>query len=85
MIEDSFEYKTESQDFLYQIDKHVTCEIPADDQILKQLVEDLQKHKCTNTCKKKGPNCRFGFPRLPSSKTLVTEIEVPSLGRIFKL
>ena len=31
-----------------------------------------QSHKCTKTCRKKGPDCRFGFPRMPSNKTLVS-------------
>ena len=32
----------------------------------------MQSHKCSKTCKKKGPQCRFGFPRLPSNKTLIS-------------
>ena len=50
MYDDTFEYKTEDIGFLDYIDQHVTCEIPNQDQELKKLVEDLQKHKCTNTC-----------------------------------
>ena len=73
MNEETFEYKTDNIEFLDHIDQHVTCQIPNNDPKLKKLVEDLQKHKCTHTCKKKGPDCRFGFPRLPSNRTLVTE------------
>ena len=32
-----------------------------------------QTHTCTKTCRKKGPECRFGFPRLPSNKILITD------------
>ena len=73
MNQDTFEYQTENDEFLDHIDQHVTCEIPDDDPPLRKLVEDLQKHRCTHTCKKKGPRCRFGFPRLPSRKTLITK------------
>ena len=47
------------------IDEHVTCEVPEDPE-LRKTVQELQTHTCTKTCKKKGPECRFGFPRLPS-------------------
>ena len=73
MKEGTFEYDTNNQGFLDHIDQHVTCELPNDDPELRKLVEDLQWHKCTHTCKKKGPDCRFGFPRLPSKETLITE------------
>ena len=73
MKEGTFEYDTNNKDFLKHIDQHVTCELPEDDPELRKLVEDLQRHKCTHTCKKRGPDCRFGFPRLPSKETLITE------------
>ena len=44
------------------IDKFVTCELPEDNDGLRSTVEDLQSHKCTKTCRKKGPECGFGFP-----------------------
>ena len=53
------------------IDEFVSCELP-EEQELRQTVQELQSHKCTKTCKKKGPNCRFGFPRLPSKRTLIS-------------
>ena len=52
------------------IDKFVSCSLPDDEQDRK-IVQDLQSHKCTKTCTKKGPHCRFGFPKLPSNKTLI--------------
>ena len=53
------------------IDEFVTCELPLEED-LRITVQELQTHKCTKNCKKKGPQCRFGVPRLPSKKTLVS-------------
>ena len=39
---------------------------------LKEKVLKLQVHKHTNTCTKHGTTCRFGFPRYPSDKTLIS-------------
>ena len=68
--EDSFEYKTGKITEL--IDQHISCKLPEDKELCK-LVKDLQTHKCSKTCRKKGPKCRFGFPRLPSTETLIAE------------
>ena len=68
--ENSFEYETGKVTEL--IDKHISCKLPEDQELLK-LVQDLQTHKCSKTCKKKGPKCRFGFPRMPSFETLIAE------------
>ena len=51
----------------------ITCEIPNDDEELKEKVLQLQVHKHTNTCRKHGTVCRFGFPRYPSDKTQMAE------------
>ena len=67
---DSFQYNTEK--VISLIDKHISCRMP-EDQELRQLVQDLQIHRCSKTCKKKGPKCRFGFPKLPSEETLISE------------
>ena len=67
--EDSFEYNTKKVTGL--IDQHISCQLPNNPEVRK-LVEDLQTHKCSKTCKKKGPQCRFGFPRLPSTETLIS-------------
>ena len=69
-VEGSFEYKTDDKEFLNMISTHVSCQLP-EDEVLRRTVEELQTHKCTNTCTKKGPECRFGFPRLPSNETLI--------------
>ena len=39
---------------------------------LKDKVLKLQVHRHTKTCEKHGTKCRFGFPRYPSNKTLIS-------------
>ena len=48
-----------------------TCKIPKDDENFADVVTMVQKHKHTKSCKKYGTDCRFGFPKLPSEKTIV--------------
>lgn len=58
------------------IDRYVTCAIPTenDDAELRKTVLEVQQHskKHSKSCKKKGTECRFNFPRPPSVKTFIT-------------
>ncbi|XP_062612107.1 uncharacterized protein LOC134273904 [Saccostrea cucullata] len=58
------------------IDKYVTCGIPSeiDDAELRKSVLDVQQHSKNHSksCKKKGTDCRFNFPRPPSQRTFIT-------------
>ena len=47
------------------VDRYVSCELPsvALDPELHSLVNQLQRHTHTASCKKKGNHCRFNFPR----------------------
>ena len=56
------------------IDKYVSCELPADDSKLKELVSLLQQHKHSSYCKR-NKTCRFNFPKPPSPKTLITRFD----------
>ena len=56
------------------VDLMISCKIPKKekDETLNDYVPKLQKHRHSGTCWKKGKlNCRFGFPKLPSEKTLI--------------
>ena len=55
------------------IDKYVSCKIPSKkkDPDLHTLVTTLQQHHHTATCRKKGTACRFNFPKLPSTETVI--------------
>ena len=57
------------------IDQYVSCKLPAEDGKLKDLVLLLQKHKHSLYCKRKK-TCCFSFPKPPSSKTLITKIDL---------
>ncbi|XP_078795313.1 uncharacterized protein LOC144988623 isoform X2 [Oryzias latipes] len=59
------------------IDKYVTCEIPQDDEVLREIVLAVQQHSRTHTksCKKGGTKCRFNFPKTASGRTFVIEDE----------
>ncbi|XP_062581675.1 uncharacterized protein LOC134243443 [Saccostrea cucullata] len=58
------------------IDKYITCAIPAenDDQELREIVLGVQQHSKNHSksCRKKGTDCRFHFPRPPSERTFIT-------------
>ena len=63
------------------VDKLISCKIPQpqpgpDERKLEELkkkVLELQTHKHTGTCTKRSTTCRFGFPRYPSDKILISE------------
>ncbi|XP_062574797.1 uncharacterized protein LOC134236639 [Saccostrea cucullata] len=61
------------------IDRYVSCAIPSesDDAELRKSVLDVQQHsrKHSKSCKKKGTECRFNFPRPPSQKTFITSTQ----------
>ncbi|XP_062576240.1 uncharacterized protein LOC134238134 [Saccostrea cucullata] len=58
------------------IDKYVTCEVPSeeDDPDLRDTVLSVQQHskKHSKSCRKKGTECRFNFPRPPSQCTFIS-------------
>lgn len=56
-----------------RIDLVMSCNIPYDDQDLKNLIKNCQTHRHTATCTKNTTNCcRFNFPRQLSERTTVT-------------
>ena len=56
------------------VDKYVTCEIPAQDETLLEIVTSVQTHskRHSQSCRKKGTVCRFTFPRLSSGETFIS-------------
>ncbi|XP_065928750.1 uncharacterized protein [Magallana gigas] len=61
------------------IDKYVTCAVPTEssDKELRKCVLEVQQHskKHSKSCRKKGTECRFHFPRPPSKKTFITSVQ----------
>ncbi|XP_078340715.1 uncharacterized protein LOC111117892 [Crassostrea virginica] len=58
------------------VDKYITCAVPSedDDPELRQIVLDVQQHSKghSKSCRKKGTECRFNFPRPPSECTFIS-------------
>ncbi|XP_071965922.1 uncharacterized protein [Antedon mediterranea] len=57
------------------VDKYISCAVPCEtvDPELNEIVKSVQIHskRHSKSCKKKGTNCRFNFPRQPSGNTFV--------------
>ena len=52
------------------IDKWVSVSLTNTNEELNQLVREVNCHHHTDSCKKYDGNCRYGFPRFPSDKTM---------------
>ncbi|XP_062616868.1 uncharacterized protein LOC134278575 [Saccostrea cucullata] len=59
------------------IDRYITCALPSenDDAELRGIVLGVQQHSKNHSksCRKKGTECRFHFPRPPSERTFITK------------
>ena len=53
------------------VDAFISCS--TDIEGVSDIVKEVQVHHHTKTCYKKGQDCRFGFPRLPSDRTLIAQ------------
>ena len=67
------DFQTDKENLTKFINKFTTCSLK--DPSCKNIVEDVNQHNHTRSCKKYGPKCRFGFPRFPCIRT---EIGIPS-------
>ena len=54
------------------IDKYISCSLPDNDQVLRDLAESLQIHRHSPTCRQKG-SCRFNYPKPPSPYTIMSD------------
>ena len=60
------------------IDKYISCNLPAkevDDELNEISNVQMHSRKHSKSCKKKGTECRFNFPRPPSERTFVIRRE----------
>ena len=55
------------------VESLLTCELPKDDDSLLNIVNSVQIHHHTKSCLKHNGKCRYGFPKLPSNKTIVAQ------------
>ena len=51
-------------------DRFVSCSLTNPD--TKKIAEEVQLHRHTKCCRKRGSNCRFNYPRLPALKTILS-------------
>lgn len=59
-----------SDDGINFIDRNISCSL---DVPYKDLVLKYQNHSHRETCFKKGPSCRFSFPRSPCERTRILD------------
>ena len=53
------------------IDNYISCSLPESDKQLRDLVESLQVHHHSQSCRRKA-GCRFKYPKPPSPCTLIS-------------
>ena len=53
------------------IDRYVSCSLPESDEELRNLVESLQVHRHSQSCRR-TTGCRFKYPKPPSPSTLIS-------------
>lgn len=58
------------------MDNRIQSNLPSDDDNPCQLVKNLQTHRHTTTCTKRGKACRFGFPRPVSEQIVMSRAEL---------
>ena len=62
---------SQEEDVKAFIDKYVSCSLPDYDEELRNLVESLQVHRHSQSCRRKT-GCRFKYPKPPSASTLIS-------------
>ena len=63
---------SDEADVIKFINKYVSCALPSTDEALRDLVENLQIHRHSQTCRRKG-SCRFNYPKPPSPLTIISD------------
>ncbi|XP_071152909.1 uncharacterized protein [Mytilus edulis] len=76
-VEDAPKFRVDDDDTVTKfIDKYISCKLPleSDDPELTDIVKTVQQHSKNHSksCRKKGTECRFNFPRPPSEKTFIS-------------
>ena len=66
--------KNTDEEVVEFIDHYVTCELPAQDETLLEIVTSVQQHskRHSKSCKKNKTVCCFNFPKPPSAKTFIS-------------
>ena len=56
------------------INEYITTIVSGDDEDLYSLVKMLQNHQCSAYCHRKDSKCCFGFQKVPSLQTLISQL-----------
>uniref|UniRef100_A0A671UFX1 ATP-dependent DNA helicase n=1 Tax=Sparus aurata TaxID=8175 RepID=A0A671UFX1_SPAAU len=75
--------KNTDEEVIDFIDQYVTCELPAQDDTLLDIVTSVQQHskQHSKSCKKNKTVCRFNFPKPPSAKTFISRPVIEEDGK----
>ncbi|KAL6484420.1 hypothetical protein MHYP_G00064660 [Metynnis hypsauchen] len=76
-VKDAPEFENDmDQDVCDFIDRYISCKLPDPntDAELHRIVSEVQTHSRNHSksCKKNNKHCRFGFPKPPMAKTIIT-------------
>ncbi|KAL6486235.1 hypothetical protein MHYP_G00056270 [Metynnis hypsauchen] len=76
-VKDAPEFENDmDQDVCDFIDRYISCKLPDPntDAELHRIVSEVQTHSRNHSksCKKNNKHCRFGFPKPPMEKTIIT-------------
>ena len=67
-----FRLKHEEQETTVKfVDKFISCSL--NNPQVKTIVQEVQTHHHSKTCRKYDTSCRFGLPRFPSCKTIIAQ------------
>ena len=53
------------------VDSFTTCSLHTEN--VAEIVAEVQIHNHSKTCRKKGNDCRFGYPKFPSDRTIIAQ------------
>ncbi|KAG1927220.1 ATP-dependent DNA helicase PIF1 [Pimephales promelas] len=81
-VKDAPEFeKDEDQDVCDFIDKYISCKLPDPDKDpeLHKIVSEVQMHSRNHSksCRKNKKHCRFGFPKPPINRTMISRPRPP--------
>ncbi|RXN36816.1 replicase helicase endonuclease [Labeo rohita] len=81
-VKDAPEFeKDQDQDVCDFIDKYISCKLPDPDRDpeLHRIVSEVQMHSRNHSksCRKNKKHCRFGFPKPPISRTMISRPRPP--------
>nr|DAA01286.1 TPA_exp: replicase/helicase/endonuclease [Danio rerio] len=85
-VKDAPEFETDQDQVVCDfIDKYISCKLPDPnrDSELHKIVTEVQMHSRNHSksCKKYKKHCRFGFPKPPIKRTMITRLRLAPAGQ----